>query len=168
MIYTFASSFLMLGVFHTVSWAPFRVTNFLSSSVPALHFASLAHGTAASWLVACYTCWWCRWSTSATTWLSARHVSLWETKPLAAPTGDLSWTLACTLWVSVATGQRSWPWEKNVILSLLLQQTWCKPLLPPRQKSVWRSWMLFSSCPLDGSMAPFSHTWLHWSFSARQ
>lgn len=100
----------------------------ISVCVPALPFASPVHGTAVLWQVGCYTCWWCRSSISATTWQSARRVSPYERKLLAGPIGDSSSTLVSTLWVSVATGQSSWPWEKSVILRLPHQHTWCKKL----------------------------------------
>lgn len=153
-----ASNYMMLGILHDVCHELCFIVlpSFVVVCVPALHFASPVHGTAVSWPVGCYTCWLCRWSTSATTWPSARHASPCEKKPLAAPTGDSLWTLVSTLWVSVATGQSSWPWEKNVSL---LQQTWCKRLL-------MQPWNKISLELMDAVLF-ISTGWQHGSFHSK-
>lgn len=138
-------------------WPSCHLLCFIVSScvcVIALHFASHARGTAVSWLVGSYICWWYRWSTSVITWLNGRHVWPWGRKLLAALTGDSLWTLGSILEVSVATGQNSWPWETKRILPLWLQQTWFRGMLHKLVQGFNLLYMLQS--PLGGSMDPFN------------
>lgn len=94
--------------------------------VAARRCASPVLGSAALSQLGCFTCWWCSFSTSASTWQNGNPCWLWGTKQAGAACGDWSSTRDSTHVASTRTGWSSSPWQTPRVRLSLDSLTWSR------------------------------------------